>query len=149
VVSQQSNRVRVLCVDDNHDVSAGIGYCVAAEADMESAGSLDRADDVVSVVAQRGADVVLMDMNMPGKDPLEAVRELAAAHPPWCGMRPASGAPRPVRVILFSGRDDQELVDRAEDAGACGFLSKHASIPMMLEAIRVVSRAGKSFGVWR
>ncbi len=142
-------RVRVLCVDDNSDVAAVIGRCVALEPDMESAGSLPCADNVVAVVRETRADIVLMDMFMPGKDPLVAVRELVAAHPPFCGAPPDPGVFRPVRVILFSGCDDAAVVDSAVDAGACGCLSKSASIAVILGAIRSVASGAAAFGVWR
>jgi DNA-binding NarL/FixJ family response regulator len=141
--------VRVLCVDDSRDISSVLGRCISREPDMESAGSLDCADEMLATVAASRPDVVLVDMNMPGKDPLEAIRELADAR--LLDREPVAGAEpsRPVRVIVFCGRDDDEIVQSAAKAGASGFLSKDAGLPVILEAIRAVARADQPFGVWR
>lgn len=147
--SSKSKPIRVLCVDDNQDISSILARCVNAEPDMESAGSLERADDVLAAVARTGANVLLMDMNMPGKNPLEAVRELGAEHrvPGECT---ADGRPDcPVRVILFSGRDDSSVVNSAAAAGAFSFLSKDAGVSVILQAIRAAANADAPFRVWR
>lgn len=128
-------KIRVLCVDDSRDITAMLGRCIEHEPDMECAGCLDTANDLASEVDQRRADVVIMDMKMPGKEPLEALRDVKDA-----------------RVILFSGRDEEDAIERATEAGASGFLSKDAEIPVILGAIREVAgrRAGEAgFGVWR
>lgn len=52
------------------------------------------------------------------------------------------------RVIVFSGRDDQDAIESAARAGARGFLSKDAEVPEMLRAIREVARGTIPFGVW-
>jgi DNA-binding NarL/FixJ family response regulator len=132
-----SRPIRVLCVDDSRDITATLGRCIAREPDMESVGSLHSADDLVRQVDERRADVVLLDMTMPGKDPLAALRDLRAH--------------AAARVLVFSGRDDQEAVEMAAEAGASGFLSKDAKIPVMLDAIRQVARSGAGempFRVW-
>jgi len=131
--------IRVLCVDDSRDITSILGRCIDHEPDMESAGSLETADDLAAEVEKRRVDVVLLDMTMPGKDPLEALREVK--------MR-AKGA----RVIVFSGRDDPDALDSASEAGACGLLSKNAKATVILAAIRQMaeSYAGDPpFGVWR
>lgn len=132
--------IRVLCVDDSGDVRDALSHCISMEPDMESVGSLDCADEVPDVVEKTHADVVLMDMRMPGKDPLDVIAELTSAE---------SNKGRPVRVILFSGLNDSETIDAAFTAGANGFLSKSASIPTILDAIREVAKEEATFGVWR
>src|SRR5678816_409097 len=70
--------------------------------------------------------VVLLDLHMPGTPPLEALKELSAAAPA-------------VRVIVFSGLDDGETVDRAVRAGAWGLVPKVAATDAILDAIRRVA----------
>lgn len=136
-------KIRVLCVDDSRDITTVLRQCLDREPDMECVGTLHSADDLVSQVSERRPDVVLLDMTMPGRNPLAVLRELGGV---------AAGNHRGVRVIVFSGRDDQEVVERAAEAGARGFLSKDAEVPQILGAIReAAQRTGNPvpFGVWR
>ncbi len=137
-------RIRVLCVDDNEDIPEMLSRCIAAESDMESAGCLHSADDLVAAVDRTGANVVLMDLGMPGRDPLAAVRELAAARPAR-GNSVGPGADG-ARVIVYSGRSDQKDYDSAINAGAWGYLSKGAEISSVLHAIREVARGHAVLG---
>jgi len=134
-------KIRVLCVDDAKDITCSLDWCIRAERDMESAGCLYSANDLRAEVDRKRPDVILLDMHMPGKDPLEALRELTAAG--------GSGAAGSVRVIAYSGRDDQTAVDSAIEAGAWGYVSKDTEVPRLLEAIRAVARASVPFGTWR
>lgn len=118
--------VKVLCVDDNPDLGRLYRVVIDAQAGMECVGCLDSADGLVGEVRRTGAEVVLIDLTMPGKDPFEAIRELAAAVPS-------------ARAIVFSGLDDAATVDRAVEAGAWGYLSKSREIQDVVAAIRRVS----------
>jgi DNA-binding NarL/FixJ family response regulator len=139
-------KMRVLCVDDSKDLPEMLELCIRAEADMECAGCLHNANDLVAEVENRRADIVVLDMSMPGKDPLEAMRELSAAHRDRGGGRgPGRGA---VRVIAYSGRSEQEAVDRAREAGAYCYVSKGATIPDLMLAIREAGRENSAFKVW-
>ncbi len=136
-------KIRVLCVDDNRDITTVLRRCIEHEPDMECVGTPHSADDLVSQVNEGRPDVVLLDMTMPGKNPLAALRELLAV---------AVGGRRGVRAIVFSGSDDQEVVDMAVEAGACGFLSKDAQAPQILRAIREAAQGTGNdvlFVVWR
>lgn len=119
--------IRVLCVDDAEDVCEMIGRCIALESDMQVVGSLRSADRLLEEVDQRSADVVILDLSMPGKDPLEALHELMAG---------TTGA----QVITFSGRDDAGTREKAIRAGAAEHLSKDGDIPTLLGAIRRAAR---------
>lgn len=137
-------RIRVLCVDDNEDIPEMLSRCIAAESDMESAGWLHSADDLVAEVARSRAHVVLLDLGMPGRDPIAAVRELAASRPAPASEAGTGG--HGVRVIVYSGRSDQQELDRAINAGAWGYLSKGAEISIVLHAIREVARGHAVLG---
>ncbi|HYD00244.1 MAG TPA: response regulator transcription factor [Phycisphaerales bacterium] len=129
--SPGTSKIRVLCVDDHADIPEMLGRCIAAEDDMECAGALHTADNLAAEVRQTRADVVLLDMTMPGKDPLEALREVSVA---------AQSAGRSPRVIAYSGHDDSQSIERAMNAGACGYLSKDAEVTVVLAAIRDAMR---------
>ena len=123
---------RVLCVDDNADVAELMRLAIDHETDMECVGCLGSADRLLDVAAETRADVVVLDATMPGRDPLDALREAHARLPA-------------VRVLVYSGYDDQESVDRAIEAGVWGYLSKDAGPDRLVAAIRTI-RGGEFVG---
>lgn len=129
-----NERLRVLCVDDSEDLRDLLIVAIGAEPDMESVGALDCADDLVGQIAALRPHVVLMDLTMPGRDPLDAMKEAADKHPDS-------------RTVVLSGYDDPERVALAADHGAWGFLPKDAPLDRMFDAIRTVARGEVVF--WR
>ena len=119
--------IRVLCVDDNADLAEVYASVIDAEDDMETVGVLGSADTMCAVIGEKAASVVLVDLTMPGRPPLDAIEEAAGTHP-GC------------RAIVISGYDDAKTVDDALQKGAWGFVSKHGEMETVLKAIRTVSR---------
>lgn len=131
--------IRVLVVDDIADIAEMIAQCIDREPDMASVGTLPSADGLARHIATMTPDVVLLDMSMPGADPMKALARLTKAQE--CTTR----------VILFSGHENDVVADAASKAGACGFLSKNAEVPVILNAIREAARWRKDadpFRVW-
>ena len=122
----RGKRIRVLCVDDAKEIADLYAGIIRRELDMDCAGTLSSADELVDEVKRSKVDVVLLDRMMPGKPPLEAVRELAQSAPDC-------------RVIVYSGYDDQETIYAALQAGVWGYVSKHSEPDQVLEAIRKVA----------
>lgn len=121
-----SQQIRVLCVDDNEQLCHVLERLVKAQQDMVCVGCSDSADGLISEIELKQPHVVLMDLTMPGRDPLEVVREAAARFPE-------------TRTIVMSGYDDSERVDRAVESGAWGYLCKHGEVARILAAIREVA----------
>ncbi|MBC7834134.1 MAG: response regulator transcription factor [Phycisphaerales bacterium] len=124
----ESNRIRVLCVDDSADLVKMIAALVARQPDLEDVGTLGSADNVVDEVERSRAAIVVMDLTMPGLPPLDAIRQLAARCT-WC------------RVIAYSGYDDAKTVAGALQAGARTLVSKHGDPSDILHAIRGIAAA--------
>jgi DNA-binding NarL/FixJ family response regulator len=103
--------IRVLWVDDSPDLLSAYTRLVRRTPGLEMIGTLDSADDLVSESARLSPDVVVIDLTMPGKEPLSAVTELSGKLPN-------------VRSIVFSGYDDHATVQSAVDAGAWGLVPK-------------------------
>lgn len=121
--------IKVLIVDDSVDLVAAFSLLIRRESDLQVVGALHSADDVLPVVAQLCPDVVVMDLTMPGKDPLEAIRELSRAAPDCV-------------VLACSGYDDPDTVSAALKAGARRCVSKHDDVDRLIGAIRGVVRRG-------
>lgn len=125
--------IRVLCIDDNQLVGAALERHLCRFSDIECVGLLDDAGSLPDAVARLHPHVIVLDIDMPGKDPFEAAAELAVVEPD-------------VRVIFFSGHIRQDLIDRAVDAGAWGYISKDDGEPALLDAIRSVRNGRFTLG---
>jgi DNA-binding NarL/FixJ family response regulator len=106
-----SKQVRVLVVDDDALVRAGLSMLLAGAEDIEIVGEATDGSEVAQAVAEHRPDVVLMDIRMPGMDGLAAT-ELLRAH---------EDAPE---VIVLTTFEADDYVLRALRAGASGFLLK-------------------------
>lgn len=113
----------MLCVDDHQDFANLWSSIVDAESDMSSAGVLHSAHDLESEVARRRPDVVLLDLTMPGRDPLEAGALLTGANPE-------------VLLLAFSGYDDTSARAMAKAAGAQQLIPKSLEVEQVLARIR-------------
>lgn len=120
-------KIRVMCVDDDAGTRSLYTLILGAEPDMECVATLPSAAGLLEGVTASRADVVLLDLRMPGPDPLDALRETARARPG-------------TRIVVFSGMDDPELVEEAKASGAAGFLSKDAPPETILGTIRDLAR---------
>ncbi|MEV7571141.1 response regulator transcription factor [Streptomyces tanashiensis] len=119
-------RIRVLLVDDQPLVRAGLRVLMADTPDIEVAGEAGTGTEAVALARELGPDVVVMDVRMPGMDGIEATRIVTAA----------PGAPR---VLVLTTFDDDEYVYGALRSGASGFLVKDMALDDILSAIRVVA----------
>ena len=121
--------VRVLLVDDQQLVRAGLRMILCPEEGFEVAGECADGAEVADAVASLHPDVVVMDVRMPRVDGAEATRRLRAL----------PGAP-PV-LVLTTFKDD-EVLSAALRAGAGGFLLKDAPGEEILRATREVAAGG-------
>ena len=124
--------LRVLLVDDQRLVRAGFREILAGEG-FTVVGEAADGREAVELADRLGPDVVLMDIQMPGLNGIEATRQILS--------RPA---PRP-RVLVLTTFDLDEYVYEALRAGASGFLLKDAPEAQLTAAIRVVADGGSLF----
>ncbi|MFC5908049.1 response regulator [Streptacidiphilus monticola] len=118
--------VRVLLADDQPLIRTGLRVLIDATADLRVVGEAADGDEAVALAAEAAADVVLLDIRMPGTDGIEATRRIrAAADPP--------------RVLMLTTFDEDAHVYGALRAGASGFLVKDMALDDILAAIRVVA----------
>jgi DNA-binding NarL/FixJ family response regulator len=120
---------RIFLVDDQALVRAGFRMLIEAQPDMEVVGEADDGRSALEALAVTRADVVLMDVRMPGLDGVQATERLLAQSPP--------GQPPP-KVVVLTTFDLDEYVFAAIRAGASGFLLKDARPAELLGAIRAV-----------
>jgi DNA-binding NarL/FixJ family response regulator len=125
--------VKVLCVDDHPLVGDALQASLTAAPDMTLVGRLTSAENVVEHARQSGAEVILMDIEMPGKDPFEAIDDLRRQVPD-------------AKVIMLSAYVRDHYLDAAVSAGAWGYLCKSDDPESILTAIRRVHRGEFVFG---
>jgi DNA-binding NarL/FixJ family response regulator len=124
---------RILIADDQAVVRGGFRMMLEDEPGFEIVGEAQDGAEAIALVARRQADVVLMDIRMPGMDGLEATRRLAGP-----------GVENPVKVIVITTFDLDDYVFGALRAGAAGFLLKDAQPEVLIDAIR---RVHEGFGL--
>jgi DNA-binding NarL/FixJ family response regulator len=125
-LSGAADEIRVLLVDDDALVRAGLSMMLNGAGDLVIVGEAGDGDQVPAAVAKHKPDVVLMDLRMPRVDGITATRRLRAA-------------PQPPEVIVLTTFDADENVLGALRAGASGFLLKDAPPAQIAEAIRRVA----------
>ena len=119
--------IRILVVDDHPVVREGLVAVLEDEPDFQVVGAAGAAEEAVAVAARERPDVVLLDLELPGLDGVEALPRLTATpgHP---------------RVLVFTAYDTDERVFGALQAGAAGYLLKGARTDEIARAIRAVAQ---------
>ncbi|KUL63614.1 MULTISPECIES: response regulator transcription factor [Streptomyces violaceusniger group] len=120
--------IKVLLADDQALLRSAFRVLVDSEADMEVVGEASDGAQAVEIARARGADVVLMDIRMPGTDGLAATRMITE------DPRLAD-----VRVVMLTTFEVDEYVVDSLRAGASGFLGKGAEPDELLAAIRIAA----------
>ncbi|GMV26753.1 MAG: hypothetical protein AMXMBFR58_27840 [Phycisphaerae bacterium] len=121
-MSTTDRPVRLLCLDDNADVLAALAIG-ARRAGIDCVGGLTECDGLCEHVRTLRPDVVLLDLTMPGTNPMTAIAELSAQFPA-------------VSIVAFSGYDDDQTREQALNSGAAAFVSKHEDLDRVMAVIQ-------------
>jgi DNA-binding NarL/FixJ family response regulator len=119
--------IRLLIADDHAVVRTGLEHLVATFDDVELVASAANGQDAVDASGLHRPDVVLMDLEMPVLDGIEATRRIVAADPR-------------IAVVVLTSFSDRDQILRALDAGAVGYLLKDAEPSELASAIRAAAR---------
>ncbi|MBM3147835.1 MAG: response regulator transcription factor, partial [Actinobacteria bacterium] len=120
--------IPVVIVDDEQLVRAGLRMILEAEPDIEVVGEAGDGAEAVSLVERLDPQVVLMDIQMPGMNGIEATRAIGAL-----------GREESSRVLILTTFDLDEYVYESLRAGASGFLLKRTPANELVHGIRVVA----------
>ncbi|MCI0893205.1 MAG: response regulator transcription factor [Chloroflexi bacterium] len=121
--------VRILVADDHPVVRDGLVAMLSTQTDFRVVGQASTGREVVANIEIARPDVVLLDLEMPDLDGVEALRQVTAEHPE-------------VKVLVFTAFDDDERIVSAVQAGAQGYLLKGSPRDEVFDAIRVISQGG-------
>ncbi len=126
--------LKLILIDDHFVVRSGLVASLELEDDMKVLAEADRGEEAATLFAKHRPDVVLMDLQLPGINGVEATARLRTAHPE-------------ARVLIFSTFARDEEVAAALKAGALGYLQKSASRDELLNAIRSVAQGRRALPV--
>ncbi len=127
-----SERIRVLVVDDHEVLRSGVAFALLAFDDLELAGEARSGEDGLGLCGEVRPDVVLLDMLMPGIDGVDTARAIRDRYPE-------------MRVLVLSNYHDTDLVQRAAQAGVIGYLVKAVTAEELAEAIRAAAAGRPAF----
>jgi DNA-binding NarL/FixJ family response regulator len=119
--------IRILLADDHQLVRTGFRVILETEDDLRVVGEAADGVQAVALAGSTAADVLLMDVEMPGLDGLAATRRITAA-----GPTPA--------VLMLTTFDRDDYLFAALEAGASGFLLKNGTPEALIDAVRIVAR---------
>jgi DNA-binding NarL/FixJ family response regulator len=121
--------IRVSVFEDNKALRDGLQYLISARKGFAVAGIYPDCNNVVADLSQNMPDVVLMDIDMPGINGIEATALIKSSFPA-------------VNVLILTAFDDDEKVFAAIQSGATGYLLKKTTSAKILEAIKEISEGG-------
>ena len=124
-----TSMTKIIIVDDHQLFREGVKRILDFEDTFEVVAEGDDGTDVINLYSNNSPDVVLMDINMPGKNGVEATADLVAAYPD-------------AKVIMLSIHDDESYVTHALKSGALGYMLKEMDADEIVEAIKVVANGG-------
>ena len=125
------NKIRILIADDQTLFREGIKVLLAMQPDMELVGEAADGVEAIELACALQPDVLLLDLKMPRKDGLAALREIAERSPS-------------IHILVLTSFADDERMFPAVKSGALGYLLKDAPRDQFLRAIREVA-AGRPF----
>jgi two-component system response regulator DevR len=120
-------KTRILLVDDHAIVRLGLMTLLNDQPDMQVVGEASTAAEAVHAVEKGNPDVVLMDIRLPGEGGIDATRQVTSRFP---------GS----KVVMLTSFADDDLVIRAINAGAAGYVLKQVGNEELLRAIRAAAR---------
>lgn len=120
------SKSKVLLIDDNYDHLAAVNELVSSEGIFNVVGTSTNVNIGMNLIKKYHPDVVLLDMNMPEKNGLEAIQEIEKMN-------------LGVRVLVLSGYDDSDLIFRAMKLGAKGYVLKTMASAQLIYALEEVA----------
>ncbi|MEE9117574.1 MAG: response regulator transcription factor [Calditrichia bacterium] len=122
--------IKILIVDDHAIVREGLKQIVGEEPDITVAGEAANASELMNLLKKNSFDILILDINMPGKSGLEALKDIKVEHPN-------------LPVLILSMYSDEQYGLRSIRAGAAGFLKKVSAPEELVKAIRLIKDGGK------
>ncbi len=124
---RQSDRIRVLVVDDHPAIRDAIKDTISGKMDMEVIGEAESGYEAFRIIEKKDPDVAIVDISLKDGHGLDLVQNIRIQYPE-------------VQVVVFSMYDESVYAERAIRAGAASYLMKSESTQVVVDAIRTVMR---------
>lgn len=124
--------MKIAIFEDNQKFRESLEFVIVTSNDMELCGSFENTERLIQRIEAIQPDVVLMDINIPGKNGIEAAKEIKARFPS-------------VQICMQTVFDDDDKVFASLCAGASGYILKNSTPDKILQAIREVATGGAFF----
>lgn len=131
-MTDTADKIKILVVDDHKIIRDGIMALLQKVPDFDIAGEAENGQIALRLVAQIKPDVVIMDVNMPVMDGIEATRKIVENYPE-------------VKVLVLTMTNEQEHIKNMIDAGAKGYILKNSGQEELVSAITTLLEGGNYF----
>ncbi len=121
--------IALLLADDHTLLREGLKRLLHQTGDIAVEGEARDGQEVLSLLAQRHWDILVLDMSMPGRDGIDLIRQIRAEHPR-------------VPILVLTMHGEQQYAARAIKAGAAGYLTKDGATDELVLAVRKVATGG-------
>jgi two-component system invasion response regulator UvrY len=122
--------IRVLIADDHPTIRQGLRRILEAEADIKGADEARNTQEALDLTSKKKYDVLLLDIDMPGRSGLDALKELRVHQPK-------------LPVLVLSSHSEQQYAAQVLKAGAAGYLMKETAPEELVKAVRRACGGGK------
>lgn len=127
-----SEKINIMLADDHPLFLDGLGKLLVDEPDMVVMNTATNGRTLVDLVRTEQPDLVLLDINMPMLNGLDAIKEIKRDYPK-------------IKIIVLSTYGEEHLIEKAKSNGANGYLLKNANKEELLQSIRLIAAGQSSF----
>lgn len=127
MITNRIKTIKVMLVDDHPVVRAGYRHLLESTQDIHVVAEAGDGETGYLLYQQHQPDVVILDLSMVGIDGFETMRRIKANNPA-------------ARILVFSARNNETLVQRALKTGAFGYITKQCGVELMIQAVRLVNQ---------
>ena len=121
--------IRLIIADDHPVIRDGLKTILEKERDIKLVATVDNGKQLLDLLEKKQADVILMDVNMPEMNGIEATKKVRKTYPE-------------IKVLSFSQYDEKRFVKQLLKSGANGYLLKNAVAEELIKAIKMVHSGG-------
>ncbi|MEO6166037.1 MAG: response regulator transcription factor [Chitinophagales bacterium] len=125
--------IRIIIADDHQMFMDGLKLIIRGFKNIEVVGEALNGNDVLTLLETTPADIVMLDINMPGKDGIETAKDIRKKFPG-------------IKVLIVSMHKQKEFITRLVAAGVSGYILKNTGAKELHDAIMVINEGGEFFG---
>ncbi len=127
-------KMTIILADDHPVFTGGLAAIIDKEPDMQVAAIVHNGINLLNTLRELEVDLIVLDINMPGINGMDLLEKIRQFY-------------QNLKVVMLSTYAEQHLIEKAQKAGADGYVVKSSDIPELLETLRRVCKGEKSFPV--